>query len=281
MSRRSAIDVYAFRDHRALLRAYYEAKKAEGKGFSYRAFSRRIGVSSPNHLKRVIEGERNLPPETASKYAAAMGLEDEAAQYFLDLVAFGQAKTATERSHHYERLRGARGYKRAQKLDLQHAAYHKHWYIPAIREMAGGEDFRAEPRWVASRLLPPITVREATAALRTLTSLGLLAERDGRLVQADAVLTTGAETRGVHIANYHRAMLERASASIDLVPAAERDLSAVTFTVPADHVSALKERISAFRRELLAEFDQTGPGARVLQLNLQLFPLTIASEETP
>src|SRR5688572_29452348 len=51
-------DLYGYLDHRVYLRDEYAARKAEKRGFSFRAFSRRAGLQSPNHLKRVIDGER-------------------------------------------------------------------------------------------------------------------------------------------------------------------------------------------------------------------------------
>ena len=64
-----------------------------------------------------------------------------------------------------EALQSGRGYRRAHTLELAHAAYHASWYVPAIREMAAAEGFRADPHWIARRLLPPISVSEASRAL--------------------------------------------------------------------------------------------------------------------
>src|SRR5688500_12914713 len=97
-------DVYAHFDYRSLLRSFYEHKKARSRGFSYRSFARRAGLSSPNLLKRVIDGERNLTPEMAERFARACGFEGEEASYFRELVAFNEAKTEAERSARYRTL---------------------------------------------------------------------------------------------------------------------------------------------------------------------------------
>ena len=262
-------------DYRAYLRDVYVAKKEQSRGFSYRAFSKRAGLRSPNHLKRVADGERNLTPESALRYAGALGLAGEEKSYFCDLVTFNQAKTAPERNAAYQRLTGSRGYRRAHKLDLAHAAYHSTWYLPAIREMALREDFRDEPAWIAQRMLPRVSAADAARALETLVELGLLV-RDGRgrLRQGEAVATTGPETTGLHIANYHRTMMERASESIDLVPAPQRDVSSLTFCVGEDGLRRIKERVQRFRKELVHLLAEEEDGEQVLQLNMQLFPLT-------
>ena len=275
---RSRLDVYRYQDYRRWLADFYAERKREGRGFSYRAFSKRAGLASPNHLKRVIEGERNLSAEMAQRFADACGLVGKEAQYFCALVDFNQARTHVEKQARYEALASHRGYRRAQRLDLAQASYHGQWYVPAIRELAGSPQFDPDPSWVAGQLLPAITPAEAEHALAVLIELGLLV-RDGagKLVQAEAVVSTGPETAGVHIVNYHRSMMQRAMASIDLVPKPARDISALTLRVRASALARLKQRIQEFRRELvgLEGTESQGDGDDiVVQLNMQLFPLT-------
>ena len=272
-------DVFAYLDYRAFLRDVYAEKKALGRGFSFRTFSRLAGLRSPNYLKLVIDGERNLSDAMAPRFASALGLRDDAARYFADLVAFNQAKDAEARNAAYARLTGFRRYRSAHRLELAHAAYHSTWYLPAIRELAAREDFRAEPEWVAPRMRPPISREEARSALAMLFELGLLVKDEaGRVTQGESLVSTGAETRGHHIGNYHRMMMARAAASIDEVPAAERDVSSLTLCVGAKGLREIKERIQRFRRELLELSTCETDPREVVQINFQLFPLTEAEK---
>ncbi|MCA9612634.1 MAG: TIGR02147 family protein [Sandaracinus sp.] len=276
------IDVFDYLDYRAFLRDFYAQEKAKNRGFSFRAFSRRAGLSAPNHLKRVMEGDRNLAPKTAAKFAAACRLKGDAARYFEALVQLDGAKTTAERATAHQTLTGFRGYREAQRLDMAHAAYHAHWYIPAIRELAGRADFRADPEWIAERLWPNISPSEARRALHTLFELGLLvATDDGGATQADPLLTTGPELPAVHIANYHLMMLERAGASIDLVPSAERDISSVTLLLAEDGVRRIKARIQSFRQELMQMALAEERGTQVVQVGFQLFPLSVPPKREP
>jgi len=274
------IDVFAYLDYRAYLRDYYNARKASGRGFSYRSFSRRAGLSSPNYLKLVIDGERNLSPAMAERFGEACGLKGDDARYFNDLVAFGQADNITERNQHYGRLTGFQRYRQAHRLDLAHAAYYSAWYMPAIRELAARSDFKGNPEWIAQQLVPQITSTEAKRALDTLLELGLLVlEPDGSIKQHDVLLSTGAETRGLHIASYHRAMMHRAQESIDVIGPAERDISSLTLCLGRDGVAAFKERIQRFRKELLELSALETDPEQVVQINFQLFPLTRRRDE--
>jgi uncharacterized protein (TIGR02147 family) len=74
--------------------------------------------------------------------------------------------------------------------------------------------------------------------------------------------------------NYHRTMLERAIRALDELSREERDISTLTLCVAASAVEDLKERVRAFRRELLAFAEDDPHPERVIQVNFQIFPLT-------
>jgi len=276
-----SIDVFGYLDYRAYLRDVYVARKAERRGFSFRAFSRRAALKSPNYLKLVMDGERNLTRPMAERFARALGLDDESAGYFVDLVAFNQARTVGERTATYQRLTGSARYRKAHRLELVHAAYHGSWYMPAIRELAARADFRDDPEWIASTLRPSITRAEASKALAALLELGLLMrDADGRIHHGDRPLvSTGPETRSVHIASYHKAMMERAAAALDQLPSEQRDVSSLTLCVGAGGMARLKDRIQRFRRELTELTTLEDEPAQVVQINFQLFPLSRQPEE--
>lgn len=272
-------EVFRYLDYRAYLRDFYEHKKAGPRSFSYRAFSRRAGLKSPNYLKLVMDGDRNLTASMAGNFADGCGLSGESKAYFIDLVAFNQAHTGPERTAAYDRLKSHRRYRSVQRLELAHAAYHASWYIPAIRELACRPDFEGEAAWVAARLRPRITQSQAARGLRILRELSMLIQNDdGRWVQAEALVSTGPETAGVHIGNYHRMMMRQAAAAIDEFPPAQRDISSLTLCLGAEKLAEVKARIVRFRRELLELSVEDESPRQVVQVNFQLFPLSDSVE---
>ena len=278
--RRGPIDVFRYLDYRVFLADFYRAKKR--RGFSYRAFSRSAKLGAPNYLKLVIDGERNLTKAMAARFADACGLSGDAAEYFARLVEFNQATNAAARNASYERLADFGRYRQAQKLELAQAAYHSKWYLPAIRELCASPQFREDPEWLASVLRPAIKPKEAKQALELLLELGLL-KRDasGRLQQTSAVVSTGPQTRSMNIRNYHAEMMRLATQAMELVPAAERDITSLTLCLSPDGFAQLKQRIQDFRRELLELADRETERGQALQLNFQLFPLSVALSPPP
>jgi uncharacterized protein (TIGR02147 family) len=275
MASRAAVDVFGYRDYRAFLRAYYERRKAEKDGFSHAEFSKGIGLRSPNYLKLVIDGARNLTADLAHRFGQASGLRDEALSYFCTLVAFNQAKTARERGLHYEKLQSFRRFRATHKLDAAQSAYYAQWFIPAIYELCARKDFDEDPRWIARSLLPPISPKQAAHALEVLGELGLLSrDARGKLVQNDAVVETPEGPLGHHVVQFHRAMMERAAESLDLVPRDEREIGALTFCLSEERMLELKRELEAFREQLLLRYMKDERPERVVQVNLQMFPLS-------
>ena len=272
--------LFDYLDYRAFLRDYY-AEKKRTRGFSFRAFSKRAGLGSPNYLKLVMDGERNLTEAMAERFAAALGLSGEPAEYFVEVVRFTQAKGSRARGEHYTKLVSFRRYREIRPLAAADAAYHSTWYLPAVRELAARKDFKPKPEWIAKTLWPNITAAEAAQALELLLELKLLVKHGRRIVQGDAVVSTGPEARSVNVASYHRTMLARAADAIDQVPAPQRDISSLTMCLGPEGLALFKERIQRFRRELLELATLEADPKQVVQLNFQLFPLTHAPDESP
>jgi uncharacterized protein (TIGR02147 family) len=267
-------DIFEFLDYREYLRACYTALKEHRRSFSYRAFAQKAGMSSPNFLKRVIDGQRNLGPKSIDKVAAALDLSTRETEFFRDLVGFTQAKTGAEKNEFFAKLGKDRKHRRVRKLERDSFTYLSHWYYPAIRELASCDGFIEDPQWIASHVQPPITTAQARKAVEVLLKLGFLVRgEDGTLGQGEALLSTGPEVRSLAIRNFHRQMIERATDALETIPLEEREISGTTVALSEDGFRLFKERIHALRAELLElSAEQKGP-KRVIQFNFQAFPL--------
>ena len=268
-------DVFEYTDYREYLHAYYLAAKVHSRGFSYRRFSNQAGFSSPNFLKLVTLGQRNLGPESVGRFTKALSLTGNSKRYFERLVEFNQSSTPKEQNEAFDALAAMRRFRQARHIDHDHFTYLSHWYYPAIREMTARPDFQEDAAWIAKQLKPKIKPAQAASALGLIERLGLV-ERgpDGKLSRGDPSLTTGHEVHSLAIGNYHRQMLERSALSIELFKSAVRDISGLTVCIGPGTVAELKERIHAFREQLLDLCDRDESPESVYQINFQLFPLT-------
>lgn len=267
--------VYDYMDYRAYLKDYYTRAKQHTRHMSFRYLSRRAGFRSPNYIKLVMDGERNLSVEGAGKIAIALELKGEDEAFFLALVAFNQSDDHEERNAVYAKLATYKRFRQARRIDQAMFEYLSHWFYPAIREMVARHDFVDDSAWIARQLHPQITPQQATRAMSLLLELELIArDEQGHYTRNDPHLTTGHEVTSLAVGNYHRQMTSLAMESMQTVPASERYLSAMTMCVDEAHFDALRVRILEFREEMLSLCEQSSAPDRVYQFNLQFFPLT-------
>jgi uncharacterized protein (TIGR02147 family) len=268
-------NIFEYTDYRAYLRDYYVAEKARRPAFSYRYFARRAGHTSPNFLKLVIEGKRNLGPASVTAFARALELDAEEASFFAELVSYGQAKVDADKNKHLTRITAARNYRKAGKIEGQLFDYLAHWYLPAIRELVARPDFVEDPKWIARELTPTITAKKAAEGLKVLINLGLVRRMpDGRLERGDPSWTTGPEPSSKIVEAYHQQMLTLATEALQKYSPEERQVSSLVVCVKAKTVAELRRRLMSFQQELLALCDADEEPEVVFQVGMQLFPLS-------
>lgn len=269
-----APNLHGYLDYRRFLRDWFDWKKASNPRYSHRLFAKRAGQRSPSLLLLVMDGRRNLTPQTTRAFAGAVGLDDDETRYFALLVRLDQAESAPERASVMDDILALRRFREARRLDAAAVRYFEHWYFPAIHELANLPAFRPEPDWIARQLVPPIRPVEAAEALEALLELGLLApDAAGVPRPTEASVVTPHEVLEAAFAHYHVGMLDRARESVDRFRQAERHLLGLTVSIPAALLPAVKDRLNEVQRELLSMCEQ-GERDRVYQLSIAFFPLS-------
>jgi len=275
--RATTLSVYGYTDYRAYLRNFYDMRKESERGYSYRAFSKAAGFSSPNTLHLVITGERNIGATAIAQFAKGMNLEGPMAAYFSAMVQMNQAKSDVDKEAFFRMLQHLTPQAKRRDLHGDEVTYLSHWIYPVLREMVNLPDFREDPYWISRRLVGAASVAEVTAALSFLLVGGFVERKDDRLVATDNMVFSSDEMRSLAIRNYHRQMLDLAKHALEALDMSEREYGAVTVILPEAALPALKERIKQFRRELhnwAVHTTQEAQPEAVFQVNVQMHPVT-------
>jgi uncharacterized protein (TIGR02147 family) len=273
--RGKTVNLYAYLDYRAFLRDWYEAAKHSGKAFSFRAFSKRAGFHSPNFFKLVMDGSRNLTEDSLAKFVIGLKLAKSEAEFFRSLVFFTQAKSHDEKNLFYKRLLQSREFSHLKSLEKNQYEYYSSWYHAVIRELIASPEFDGSAEWLARKVHPPIHPDQAEQSLKLLENLKLI-RRVGprRWKQTSVLVTTGPEVASLTLMNYHQTVLSLAREVLPVIPASQRDISAVTLGIAKEKLPELKKRIQAFRQEILKFVSLEEKPESVVLMSIQLFPLT-------
>ena len=267
-------DVLKYTNYRVYLRDYYEFKKKTVPAFSLRFFAEKAGLSSHAHLKLTIDGKRNITKNTVIKLSHGLGLENQRAAYFESLVFFNQAQTDADKQVYYAQLLKASPRSKLHKMDKAQFRIFREWHHSAILEMVALKDFRPIPDWISKRLRGAVTPAQVTESLKLLVELGLLVKTANGYRQRDPLITTDDEVQDLMVKMYHLQMLKLSANMISDLPAAERDISALTFSIRREDFPNLKKHLQLMRKELLDFSAKAGEAEEVVQINIQLYPLT-------
>lgn len=271
------LPVIAYINYRELLRDYASAKNKFMKGrFSYRAFAIKVGFKSPNYIKLIVEGKRNLSPDGIYKLSQAMNLSAKEADFFISLVNFNQAKDPEERNFYFKKICSFKEFAKAHRLAKEQFEYFSKWYNVAVRELVNLPSFKMDPLWIAQKLAVTVPHQEIAQALSLLKKLGLIAERpDGRWCLTNPHLETESEVSSTFLMSFHREMILMAVAALKQ-EAEKRNISAMSMAVGDAEFHEIKKRLKKFLKEIQNYLASRKKGKidRVVQLNCQLFHLT-------
>lgn len=272
-------EIYGFLDYRRFLAAVYDARK-ESRGFSFRAFSKLAGFSSPNFMKLVIDGKRNLGNQAIQKVAQGLHLTGHAVEYFKVLVTMNQTTDDAERMNLLMRLQSLMPHGRRREIGAEGVQYLSSWIYPVLRDMIATRDFREDPYWISRRLRGRVSSEEALHAVQFLLQHGYVRRNEsGNLEVADDVVLSSDEVRSLAVRSYHRSMLGEAIEALSSVPVEEREYGALTVGISQAAIPELKARIKAFRKELHTWIMTQGGSEAdtsqdIVQINIQMFPHT-------
>jgi uncharacterized protein (TIGR02147 family) len=272
--------VFSFLDHREFLRRWYEWKKLATRGFSYRSFARKAGFSSMSFLRDVIEGRRNISDDSVEKFLSAMGLVEDAADYFRQLVHYNRETEPDRKAQNFRKLLLLQARREFSPVRQAQAKYYSDWIHVLVREAAGLDRFEGDPARIATALRPPVPVEHVRDSLHLLQELGMLEKaKDGRYRPTTPRIVPG-DVDASLVRNIKKQMLLHALDRLESGPTPDTQVSSVTLSVSRHRLAKLSEQLKRFRLDLLADTaTDDGPLEQVVQVNFQLIPFLRAVDE--
>jgi uncharacterized protein (TIGR02147 family) len=267
--------IFEYVDYRFFMRDYYAWNKSKIRGFTYRSFGQKAGVS-PSLLKDIINGRQNLTIKTMQKYAEAMSLTKTELAYFEALLGFTNSTNNQEKNRFLFQMMQLRGRSPVHFLDARQYEFFSKWYYPVVREMMTQKEFGDNAVAIANAIVPKITTAKAKKAIEVLKSLELVTkDPDGSWRSTNAVISSECQIQSVALKNYHTEMLGCAKNALETFESNEREFQGMTLKTSRETYMRLKDRIRTFSDEILTTVaNEKGNTDVVFQLNVQMFPFT-------
>ena len=261
--------IFDFLNYREFLKARVEYLKSENL-FTVRDFTLRSGFRSTSYLTMIIDGRRNLMPESVSKVSKGLLLNSHESDFLMNLVKFDTAPTPEDKELALKKIMGNRTVQKARLLAVDQYEFYSNWRIVALYEILGLDHLHPKTSQLSQWL--KTTPSKVSRYLQILERLQLIRKQNGHWIKQERALQTPPDVASVVVRNFHRVMLQKAKEALDNIPQKERNVTGLTIALSQNNYERLCNRIKEFRAEINAELSNEQNADKIYQLSFQLFP---------
>lgn len=263
-----------YQDYRKFLNDWFLFKKSLRRGFSYRQFSSFLGLKSPNYLQLVIQGERKLSEELASKFTKLAKLSEGDRLYFCALVRLAHAPNEQVAKEAEKQMLVARKKMATTYLDKAKAQILSSWYHMLVRESVSLKDFEPSGEYISKKLSGLISPEQAEASLQLLLMTGLLKkDLNGKLRATDQVLDTGDGVFSYQMMHQaHGETLNQWGRNLAKLNPKEQELGLIHIPISSQKLPELRKRMRQFQDEIIGWLEFETESDRLVQLGTYLIP---------
>ncbi len=274
-----------FVDFRKYLMAFYEFKLEDSKGqlrpFSYSDFSAAADIKSPNYLKLIIEGKRNLSRDMCKKFSRALRHTRAQAKEFSLLVEYGQEKDPLQRTRKLKDLSEYRAKKAIQAGEINHETWDQvsNWLVWVLYAMADQKDVKFTPSHLRKLLRGQVNEAQIQQALDKLVqNKDIVINPETKKARRTGATMSGLEDVPVELVRKIQSeLIYLGLESLHKNSTQEREVSGFTLAMTEKEFEWVRFELRKLRKQIQKEItmkrEQT-PGERVYQVNMQLFPVT-------
>lgn len=276
-------------DYRKFLADFYEHKKDQTKNhfrpYSYAHFSAAADIKSPNYLKMIIEGKRNLSDDMVSKFAKAMSLNKEQGEELRLLVNFNQAEDPANRNFALKALSEFRVEQKLKQGAIDRKTWEKvpNWVAWVLYAMVDQEGVKFDVASLKSLLRGKASDSEIESALNSLFESGELVKdlETGEVKKTRSMIENSEEVPVALVRKLQAQLMYLGLESLYQDAPTEREFGSLTLSMTKKEFEELKFKLRQMRKGLTKDNSIARMGAkgeRVYQLNIQLYPVSDASK---
>lgn len=278
-------DLGLYLDYRKYLADYYEFKKNQMKGnlrsYQYSHFAAAADIKSPNYLKMIIEGKRNLSEDMILKFAKALHLTKDQTEEFRMIVFLTQESDPSVRNQHLRDLNELRVLKSIEKGQIDSKTFDKipNWVGWIIYSMLDQEGVQFNVQELKELLRQKAKENEIEEALNKLITSGEIVKDPvtGEYKKGRALIENPEDIPVSLIRKLQAQLMYLGLESLFQDQATDREFGTLTLCLTQQEFEDLRFQLRKMRKQI--HKDNTihrlnKKGDRIFQLNLQLFPVT-------
>ncbi len=271
-------------DYRKYLDDFYKYKreltKKSLRPYTYQVFSAGADIKSPNYLKMVIDGKRNLSMDMVLKFAKALGLNKESTDEFKLLVQFTQENDPALRNIFLKKLNEHRISAKLKSGEIDAKTWEKlpnwiSWILFAMIDQTGVE---FKPDKLVKLLRGTVNEEEVRQALQAIIDSGEVeVSPEGMVVRKNNLIETPEDVSVQLVRKLQSELMYLGLESLFKDSASDREFGSATLALTKEEFEEIKFQLRKIRKQIQKDNSVKRAGTKgdkVYQLNLQLFPVT-------
>lgn len=273
-----------YTDYRKYLADFYAYKRYltrnDRRPYNYQVFSAAADIKSPNYLKMIIEGKRNLSEDMILKFARAMGFNKETSEEFKLLVLYCQAEDSANRNLLLKKLSEHRISSQIKTGELDKKTFDKipNWVAWVVYAMVDQQGVQFDIPSLKKLLRGKATEDEIEAALNGLLTSGELEkDENGQIKKAHNLIESPEEVPVSLVRKIQAQLMYLGLESLYQDAPTEREFGTQTLCLTKKEFEEIKFKLRQMRKTIYKDTSiarMKEKGERVYQLNIQLFPVS-------
>lgn len=274
-----------FVDFREYLSEFYRYKQHETKGrlrpYAYSDFSAAANIKSPNYLKLIIEGKRNLSREMSQKFSRALRHSRAEAKEFGLLVAYCQEKDPMQRNRNLKELSEYRAKKSIEAGEINGETWEQisNWLVWVLYAMVDQKAVEFTPSNLRKLLRGQVNEAQIVQALKKLVDSGdiQIDPETHRAAKTSSMMTGADAVPAELVRKIQSELIYLGLESLHKYGPQEREVSGFTMAMTEKEYEWVRFELRKLRKNLQKQLminREENQGDRVYQVNMQLFPVT-------
>lgn len=264
-------NVFMYFDYREYIRDVLETLQKDG--LSLRAIQESAGLSGSAFFTRILDGSRPLSTANAKTLVTAWGMGEDEAEYFMDMVKFGNERDVDRREGHLKKLLAVRSRNREYALQDSTLKFFSKWYYPVLRDLLPLVPAGTSAERIGRMFTPALRAPQVQSGIDYLVEAGFVAiGEDGKYAVTSPVVSTPPRVRSTILRKYHLKNLEINAEVYDSFTSDDRSITSVTCSLSKEGFEKVREEIAALREKILAIAREDKSPDRVCHVGFQLVP---------
>ncbi len=273
-----------YTDFRKYLSDFYKFKKRTESGgiraYTYSNFSAAADIKSPNYLKLIIEGKRNLSDDMMKKFSKALKLNKADTEEFIALVKYGQATDPLQKNSFLKELSEIRSKRALQAGEIDQETWDQvpDWIAWVIYAMIDQKDVGFAPKDLKKLFRSHVTEDQIKASIdRLLQSNQISKEESGEFVQNRSMVEGQSNIPVELVRKLQAELIYLGLESLYRDNPKDREFGAFTLALNKEEFEEIRFELRKLRKKFQKDImmnREKDKGERVYQFNVQLFPVT-------